>query len=995
MFVMVSSTGELAEHRQLARQAIDNISALKALTQESTPGTPRKSLETSLDWVRRSSLVIFLIGRTYGSLVPNGDISYCEAEWNEAQLRKKPCLAFFIDETAHPIPPELLKAYEKCPDTFDRQRRFRARVQAQVTRTNRGFASAVEAQAMVAVAVAETLPQLESADRSRRSYAPSRLPTPPAAYTPHVYTLSAGSFIGRGRELAALSTWAAAGSNPVYALVGLGGMGKSALAWRWFMEDAPSLKPGFDGYFWWSFYEENAGYSEFLAHAVAYVTGRSVEWAAERSGDQNMQELVSELSRRRFLFCLDGLERIMHGYRHYDMFQASGDAEAGLGKGRAADRDLDAIFVGHNARDVVGRRYRTAVDRGGVFLRQICGLPAARILITSRLRPADFETRDRQLVSGVTLVDRMRLSDADAIALMRGLGVEGAARTMARIARSVENHPLTLRVLAGEIRNNRRAAHDIDRWIELQPNFNPSGLELIQRKSHILFAAFLGMKAPVLATLAAIAAFRGPAHFDDLSRILLDRGGLFENEASFSAAIDELEARLLIGTDALGSTFDMHPIIRGLVWRGIGQESREEIARLHGQHFDSVASTSAERNFFALQQSFFSLIELKRYDEAQELARPSVEVSIVSHARARETIEMLECLFDPVAGQALVSQQDAAQALHNDLSVGYSYVLRHVEALSAAVRALESFKLRPDHRVGSELILVRNAVNSLLALCRRSDARRIWDIWRSGKKKGPELQSPHVLELEAQLRFAEGAYRDCHHLTRDFIASVEEDWPVTWHATAASAALLAAEAVRLAQDDDLIPPANLVNYAIRHAGRHKLLQQHLLAQLARLRIEHSRPDRTDQALAGIAPVQRIIDQAGQRGLIAVEMRGLIVLINVALAIGAFDVAERAAETLEEYDGLYDDIEQQARSLLAIAQVREAGPNPDQAWLFASRALLLVSDESGGSGFADVSAAAKLIVKKTPLPLLMVKEHVDDSRKSAIDESVRGLLAAIA
>ena len=177
----------------------------------------------------------------------------------------------------------------------------------------------------------------------------------------------------------------------------------------------------------------------------------------------------------------------MHATAITTCFRRRGTPRSGLARGRAADRDLDAIFVGHNSRDVAGRRDRTAVDRAGMFLRQICGLPAARLLVTSRLRPADFETRHRQLVGGVTLVDRMHLRDADAIALMRGLGVRGAAGTITRIARSVENHPLTLRVLAGDILYNGRAGHDIDRWIELQPNFNPSGLELIQRKSHILF----------------------------------------------------------------------------------------------------------------------------------------------------------------------------------------------------------------------------------------------------------------------------------------------------------------------------------------------------------------------------------------------------------------------------------------------------------------------------------------------------------------------------
>ena len=86
---------------------------------------------------------------------------------------------------------------------------------------------------------------------------------------------------------------------------------------------------------------------------------------------------------------------------------------------------------------------------------------------------------------------------------------------------------------------------------------------------------------------------------------------------------------------------------------------------------------------------------------------------------------MLECLVDSATGEALVSAARLPSwSADNDLSVGYSYAMRHLDALTAAIKVLQAQRqsgLRD--RLGSQLILVRNAVNSLLALCRRARTR--------------------------------------------------------------------------------------------------------------------------------------------------------------------------------------------------------------------------------------------------------------------------------
>ena len=49
-------------------------------------------------------------------------------------------------------------------------------------------------------------------------------------------------------------------------------MGKSALAWKWFKDIAPNELPKLAGCIWWSFYESDAHWENFIIRALAYTT---------------------------------------------------------------------------------------------------------------------------------------------------------------------------------------------------------------------------------------------------------------------------------------------------------------------------------------------------------------------------------------------------------------------------------------------------------------------------------------------------------------------------------------------------------------------------------------------------------------------------------------------------------------------------------------------------------------------------------------------------
>jgi len=60
----------------------------------------------------------------------------------------------------------------------------------------------------------------------------------------------------------------------LFCFVAIGGMGKSALTWKWFNDIAPQEMKPLAGRLWWSFYESDGAFERFLVQALAYVSGQ-------------------------------------------------------------------------------------------------------------------------------------------------------------------------------------------------------------------------------------------------------------------------------------------------------------------------------------------------------------------------------------------------------------------------------------------------------------------------------------------------------------------------------------------------------------------------------------------------------------------------------------------------------------------------------------------------------------------------------------------------
>src|SRR5262249_13826851 len=173
--------------------------------------------------------------------------------------------------------------------------------------------------------------QLDAADTGTASISAAAklhrrtaIPAPPTPYIAHPYTLSqVRDLVGRQGELNWLTDWVTNPASPafgacLFCFVAIGGMGKSALTWKWFQQIAPQEMQPLAGRLWWSFYESDTSFENFVMRALAYMSGQSEEEVKALPRPDRESQLLSILDEQPFLFVLDGLERILLAYHRMD-----------------------------------------------------------------------------------------------------------------------------------------------------------------------------------------------------------------------------------------------------------------------------------------------------------------------------------------------------------------------------------------------------------------------------------------------------------------------------------------------------------------------------------------------------------------------------------------------------------------------------------------------------------------------------------------------------
>ena len=643
---MISSTArDLPLHREQVMHACMRLGMFYPDMMEHLTATDANALEVSLKMVDQAEIYVGIFAFRYGYVPEDQTISVTEAEYNRAVERGIPRLIFLMSDE-HPVKPSDVETGEGAAKLT----KFKERLKKE--RVVGFFDSPDDLRAQVIQALVE----YRQPDLTTFHYI-SDIPQPPETFIAHPYTLlQTHRLVGRQPELNLLTDWVAKPSSAIYRarilnIVAVGGLGKSALTWKWFNDIAPQEMTPLAGRLWWSFYESDATFENFITRALAYTTRRPLAEVQQIPAPDRETKLLAALDREPFLITLDGLERILIAYARMDAAHLSDD-----------DYDKQtANFVAHAhglpasaAQSFIGehRLRKTTDPRAASFLRKLSTVRASRILISTRLYPADLQTMTDDPWPGCAAKFMTGLADDYALELWRAFGATGARDSLLPLFQQADNHPLLVQALASEVARYRPAPGDFDAWRRVHPDFDPFGLPLVQVKSHVLAFALRGLNNKAQQVLRTVAAFRMPARYDTLAVLLIGEGKPCADERELDEVLTELEDRGLVGWDKRANRYDLHPIVRGVVWSGLGDDARRGVYTSLHAHFEAVPliddylKVSSLEDLTPAIELYNTLIGLGRYNDACDLFHNRLyKATLYRLSASRQQIELMELLF--------------------------------------------------------------------------------------------------------------------------------------------------------------------------------------------------------------------------------------------------------------------------------------------------------------------------------------------------------------
>ncbi|MFL6255281.1 MAG: DUF4062 domain-containing protein [Pyrinomonadaceae bacterium] len=672
--VVVSSTArDLPAHRKEVLDACLRQGMFPVMM-EHLPAADADAIEESLRMVDGADFYLGVFAHRYGYVPEGRDVSITELEYERAVERDIPRLVFLIDKS-HPINIDDVEMGEGAA----KLKAFKGRLEKE--RVVSYFNSPTDLRAKVI----DALSRLRQPDLTTFHYI-SDIPEPPEAFIAHPYTLlQTHRLVGRQPELNLLTDWVAKPDAAVHRarilnVVAVGGMGKSALTWKWFNDIAPQEMTPLAGRMWWSFYESDATFENFVTRALAYTTRRPLAEVQQTPAPDRESQLLAALDREPFLLVLDGLERILIAYARMDAAHLSDDdydkqTANFVANAYGLPASAAQSFTGEH------RLRKTADPRAGSFLRKLSNVHASRILVSTRLYPADLQSMTDNPLPGCFAAFLPGLADDDTLELWRAFGASDARDSLLPFFRQADNHPLLIQALASEVARYRPAPGDFDAWRRAHHDFDPFGLPLIQVKSHVLAFALRGLDDKAHQVLHTIAAFRMPARYDTLASLLIGEGKPCADERELDGVLTELEDRGLVGWDKRANRYDLHPLVRGVVWSGLNDDDRRVVYTSLHAHFEAVPKIDDWHEVNSLEdvtpaiELYNTLIGLGRYDDAAQLFIWQLANATLRRLSAsRQRIELLELLFpDGLSQLPRLSSQNVQAHVLNSLALGHRF----------------------------------------------------------------------------------------------------------------------------------------------------------------------------------------------------------------------------------------------------------------------------------------------------------------------------------
>jgi len=743
--VMISSTArDLPDYRAQVMDACLRESMFPKMM-EQLPALDVDAIEASLALVDEADVYIGLFAHRYGHIPDGHDKSITEMEYDRAVKRGIPRLIFLMHDDVPVLPKDVDKG-----DSAVKLDALKARLKKE--RVVAFFKNPEDLRGLALHALSEVKKQFDEIEpegdasvkaKSGSLHYISAIPDIREPYIAHPYTLlQVRGLIGRKPELGLLTDWVtkpAYKDTTIFNIVAIGGMGKSALTWTWFNEIAPQ-ETKLAGRIWWSFYESDATFENFVTRTLAYVSGSSLDKVKKMSPVDQQNALLHALNQAPHLLVLDGLERILIAYARQDAAYLADNTAL---DDETANRVAGAYGLPTSAaQSFVGKHLlrKTADVRVGLFLQKLARINNTRVLVSTRLYPADLQMPNGQPGPGCFALFLPGLSDQDALDLWRAYGAKGSREVMLPIFRTFDKHPLLIQLLAYEVAEFREAPGDFDAWHVANPDFNPFGLALVNVQSQVLAQALRGLSPAELRTLQVIAGFRMPANMDTVKALLTHVEGEgdgdqqpFTTISELDQALTVLEDRGLLGWDRRANRYDLHPIVRGVVWSGLGDAVRSDIYGSLRIHFEALPMVKDWKKVESIEdltpaiELYNTLIGLGNFDEAFKIFRDRLDYATIYRLSAsRLSVELLERLF-PDGLETLPRLSTAGKQGYtlNSLALGYMTSGRPGAAIPLLELAEEIY-VREDDQKGRSAVLYNMSDSLRFAgdICRSEAAAR-------------------------------------------------------------------------------------------------------------------------------------------------------------------------------------------------------------------------------------------------------------------------------
>ncbi|MCK4735757.1 MAG: DUF4062 domain-containing protein [Methanophagales archaeon] len=581
MKIFVSSTYlDLKEYRAEAKKAIEE-SGNEFVGMETFQSHTHEPTEFCPERVEECNAFVLLVAYRYGYIPEGAEISITQLEYEHALRNKIPVRVYLTDD-------EFL-----CPPKVTDENR---------EGINEFRSLLLKKHTCSYFSTPEGLYDKLTLDLKQ-------FPVPP--YIAHPYAIQA-NFTGREQEKEMLTDWLTGDSHSMLSVIAIGGMGKTALAWYWLMEDIKGSDEQPRKVVWWSFYDYESGFGRFLKKAIEYFSDDEVDWDSLESTRDQMEYLYKIMCDNRFLLVLDGVERVLRAYYN-----------------------LGSPYQGDEIKEDERGDFRACIKPNcGMFFQWLAsGKIRTKTLLTSRLYPKELDDLD-----GCLRKDLKQMDKEDAVAFFHRQGVTGTRAEIEMACDSFGYHPLSLRLLSGMIVHDPKSPGDIQEWLKY--NLLP---ELKGKEGHnILELAYNSLDGKKQRFISRLSAFRNQMDYDAISI-----SNLFGSEEKFNEVLLELVDRGMLFRDEKSNKFDIHPIVRKYCYGRL--KDKESV---HTQLIDYFAEIPAPKKIESVDdltpviELYHHTVRAGRYDAALRLYRDRLSDLLYFKFGAYQIIiELLRALF--------------------------------------------------------------------------------------------------------------------------------------------------------------------------------------------------------------------------------------------------------------------------------------------------------------------------------------------------------------